>query len=82
MPSNKCFASASVANRNILGCLNEVAFVVSYELENPRFSSIAELEDHFNDFYSPIGYRRPRELALEMFAASGVATGASVHWIH
>lgn len=53
MPSNKCFASASVTNRKVLGCLNEAAFVVSYELENPRFSSVAELEDHFSDFIRP-----------------------------
>lgn len=83
MPSNKCFASASVANRKVLGCLNEAAFVVSYELENPRFSSVAELEDHFSDYiYSPTGYRRPRELAQELYVANGGATGASVYRIH
>lgn len=63
------------ANRKVLGCLNEAAFVISYELENPRFSSIAELEDHFSDYiYSPTGYRRPRELAQELFVASSGAT--------
>jgi len=72
----------AVANRKVPGCLNEVAVVVSYELDNPRFSSIAELEDHFSDFFSPAGYRRLGEVTLEMFAASGRTTGASVHRIH
>jgi hypothetical protein len=77
------FGFGPTANRRVLGCLNAAAFVVSYELENPQFSSIAELEDHFSDYnYSPTGYRRPRELAQEFFAASGPASGPSVHRIH
>lgn len=76
------FAFGPTVNRKVLGCLNEAAFALSYELENPRVSSIAGLEDHFcEDIYSPTGYQRPRELALELFAASGVAAGASVHRI-
>ncbi len=68
---------------SMLGCLNEAAFALSYEPDNSRVSSIAELEDRFSqDIYSPTGYKRPRDLALELFAASGVATGASFHRIH
>src|SRR6202040_2719481 len=33
-------------NRKVLGCLNQAAMVLSYELANPRFSSIAEIENH------------------------------------
>lgn len=77
------FAFGPTANRKVLGCLNEAAFALSYELENPRFSSIAEIEDHLSDYiYSPTGYRRPRELALELFEASGVVTGTSVGRAH
>jgi len=77
------FAFGPTANRAVVGCLNQVAMVLSYELENPRFSSIAEIEDHLGDYiYSPTGYRRPREFALGLFAASDAATGASVHRIH
>ena len=77
------FGLGTTANRKVLGCLNEAALVISYEFENPRFSSIAELEDHCSDYiYSATGYRQPRELAQELFAASGVVTGASVHRIH
>jgi len=77
------FAFGPTANRRVLGCLNQAAMVLSYELENPRASSIAEMEDNLCGYiYSSCGYRQPRELALELFAASGVAAGASVHRIH
>lgn len=77
------FRFGPTANRKVLGCLNEAAFALSYELENPRVSSIAEIEDRFSqDIYSPTGYQRPRELAQELFAASGVATEASIRRIH
>lgn len=77
------FAFGPTANRRVLGCLNQAVMVLSYELENPRFASIAELEDNLSGYiYQVTDYRRPRELALELFAASGVATGASVHRIY
>ncbi len=77
------FGFGPTANRKVLGCLNQAAMVLSCELQHPRFSSIAEIEDHFGDYiYSVTAYRLPRERALELFAASGVATGASVHRIH
>lgn len=76
-------AFGPTANRNVLGCLNQSAKVLSYELDNPRFSTIAELEDNLAGYiYSHTAYRQPRELALELFAASGIATGASVRRIH
>ena len=77
------FRFGPTANRKVLGCLNEAAMILSYELENPRFSSIAELEDHLcGNIYSSNNYQRPRDLAKELFDASGVATGASVRRIH
>ena len=77
------FAFGPTANRSVLGCLNEAAFALSYELEKPRFSSIAEIEEHFGAYiYSPTGYRRRRELALELFTASGPASEAPVPRIH
>jgi hypothetical protein len=44
------FRFGPAANRRILGCLNEAAFALSYELDNPRVLSIAEIEDRFSDF--------------------------------
>ncbi len=77
------FRFGPTANRAVVGCLNQVAMVLSYELESPRFSSIAEIEDHLGDYiYSPARYRRPRDFALGLVAGSGVATGASVHRIY
>jgi Domain of unknown function (DUF6933) len=77
------FAFGPTANRKVVGCLNQAAMVLSHELEHPRFSSIAEIEDHLGDYiYSVTAYRRPCELALELFVASGVATEASVRRIH
>jgi hypothetical protein len=77
------FRFGPTANRKVLGCLNEAAFALSYELDNPRVSSLAEIEDRFGeDIYLPTRFQRPRELALELFAASGVATGAEVRRIH
>ena len=66
-------------NRKVLGCLNQTAKVLSYELEEPRFSIIAELEDNLSGYiYSYTSYRQPRELALELFAANSEGTGVSV----
>lgn len=71
------------ANRRVLGCLNEAMFALSYELDEPRFGSIAEIEDHFAEYiYSPTKYRRPKELALELFEASGTASGIAAPRVH
>jgi len=66
------FAFGPTANRKVLGCLNEAMFALSLEFENPRFSSIPELEDYFSKYiYRTTQYQPPRELALELFAAAG-----------
>jgi len=77
------FAFGPTANRKVLGCLNEAAFALSYELQNPRFRSLAAIEVFFSEYiYRTTKYRRPGDLAKELFAASGAETGASVHRIH
>ena len=77
------FAFGPTANRKVLGCLNEAAFALSYELVNPRFGSLAAIEDFFSEYiYRTTKYRRPGDLAMELFAASGAAAGASVSRIH
>jgi hypothetical protein len=64
------FAFGPTANRSVLGCLNEAMFALSLEFENPRFSSIPELEDYFSEnIYSATQYQPPRELAVELLAA-------------
>jgi hypothetical protein len=64
------FAFGPTANRSVLGCLNEAMFALSLEFENPRFSSIAELEDYFSqNIYSATQYQPPRELAIGLLAA-------------
>lgn len=76
-------AFGPTANRKLLGCLNEAAFALTYELENPRFGIIADIEDHFTGYiYTTTKYRRPGELARELFEASGLAEGASVIRMH
>lgn len=76
-------AFGPTASRSLLGCLREAAFALSFELECPRFSSLAEVEDWFSEhIYSTTNYRYPRELALELFDAAGLAAGASVARIH
>jgi hypothetical protein len=77
------FRFGPTANRRVLGCLNQAAMVLSYEFDNPRFSTNAELEDNLAGYiYSHTAYRQPRELALELFAAGGPASGAPVPRIH
>jgi hypothetical protein len=67
------------ANRSVLGCLNEAAFALSYKLETSSGASAEETEDDFSEvIYSATRYRQPRELALELFAARGAGSGASV----
>lgn len=69
-------AFAPTASRTVLGCLNEAMFALSYELDEPRFGSIVEIEDYFADYiYSTTKYRHPKKLALELFEASGMASG-------
>ena len=77
------FRFGPTANRKVLGCLNEAAFALSYELENPRLGSVAAIEDYFCAYiYRTTKYRPPADLARELFAATGLATGASVTRIH
>jgi Domain of unknown function (DUF6933) len=66
------------ANRRVLGCLSEAADALC-TLGAFSGASVEELEDYFSEYaYSTNRYRHPRELALELFAASGVGTGESV----
>ena len=77
------FGFGPTASCKVLGCLNEAAFALSYELDSGRFGFVPALEDRFSEYiYSTTKYRRPRELALELFAASGTASGAAVLHIH
>jgi len=72
-------AFGPTASRKILGCLREAAFGLSVELGLGRLSSIAELEVRLSEnIYSTTGYRRPRELALELFRATGASSGVSL----
>lgn len=76
-------AFGPTASRSVLGCLREATFALSFELECPGYSSLAEIEDFFSEnIYSTTKYRHPRELALELFGAAGLAAGASVARIH
>ena len=76
-------AFGPTANRKVLGCLNEAMFALSYELDSPRFDSIAALEDYFSEYiYSTTKYRRPKELALELFAAGGATSAEAAPRIH
>lgn len=71
------------ASRSLLGCLREAAFALSLECENPRFSSLVEIELYFSEFiYSTTNYRYPRELVLELFATAGASSGSTVAKIH
>ncbi len=78
------FAFGPTASRSLLGCLREAVLALSYELDRPRFSSLAGIEDYFSErIYSTTKYRHPRDLALELFSAAGVDfSGASTARIH
>lgn len=76
-------AFGPTASRKVLGCLNEAAFALLDALESGRHTSVAALEDHLSDYiYSTTEYQRPKELALELFAASGVVSGAATPRVH
>jgi len=76
-------AFGPTANRRVLGCLNEAAYAMSVELERGRRTSPAQLELFLSEnIYSLTGYRQPRELVLELFAASGVSEGRAVSVAH
>jgi hypothetical protein len=71
------------ANRSLLGCLREAAFALAFELQRERFSSLAEIEVYFSEYiYSTTKYRYPRDLALELFHAACVSSGASAARVH
>lgn len=78
------FAFGPTANRSVLGCLREAVFALSLELDHPRFSSLAGIEDYFGEhIYSTTKYRHPCELARELFeAVSGDSDSAPVARIH
>jgi hypothetical protein len=59
------------ANRRVLGCMREAAFALSLELESPRFGTVEEIEDYLSEnIYSTTKYRRPGELAVELFGVA------------
>jgi len=63
-------AFGSTASRSVLGCLREAVFSLSLELDHPRFSSFAGIEDYFGEYiYSTTKYRHPCVLARELFEA-------------
>ena len=63
------------ANRRIVGCLNEAIFHYSALRGRERFVTLAEAEFFFTrNIYSPTGYRKPEQLARELF---GIATATS-----
>jgi hypothetical protein len=68
----------ATANRRVLGCMNDAAFMLPHLAEGGQYSSIEELEMYFaENIYSTTGYRRPREVALELFNAARTRSGAS-----
>lgn len=76
-------AFGPTASRKVLGCLNEAAFALSDALDRGRAGSVSALEDHLSGYiYSTTKYRKPRELALELFSASGTASGAPFRGHH
>jgi hypothetical protein len=76
-------AFAPTASRSVLGCLREAAFALSLESQRPRFSSLEDLQMYFAEYiYSTTGYRRPGELALELFGATGMSAGAAMPRVH
>jgi hypothetical protein len=65
---------APTASRSVLGCLNEAADTIAVEIDLGRRMEATDLEDYLSEnIYSLTGYRHPRELALELFAARGSA---------
>lgn len=67
----------ATASRSILGCLREAEFALSLELQRPRFESLSELELYFGEYiYSTNGYRQPRDVVRELFAAKSPGRGA------
>lgn len=74
-------AFGPTASRSVLGCLREATFALSYELERPEHSSLADIEDFLGEnIYSATKYRYPRELTIELFrAATADASGARAH---
>ena len=76
-------AFGRTTSRSVLGCLREAAFALSFERENPRFSSIEDLQMYFAQYiYSTTGYRYPGELALELFGTAAATAGAVRPRIH
>ena len=66
------------ANRRVLGCMNDATFALPDLAGDGRYSSIEDLEMYFaENIYSTTGYRRPREVALELFKAAGMTSRAS-----
>lgn len=70
------FGFGPTANRKVLGCLNEAAFMISYELENPRFSSIAELADHLGRWLRSLLPLRPSGRNTQLCRLSMIRAGA------
>jgi hypothetical protein len=76
-------AFGPTANRRVLGCLNEAAYAISIEAELGRRTSATDHELFLSEnIYALTGYREPRELVLELFAASGVSSGRAVSGVH
>ena len=62
----------ATASRKVLGCMNEAAYTIAVEFEFGRRTEATDLELFLSEnIYSITGYREPRELVLEMFAAYG-----------
>jgi hypothetical protein len=71
------FKIGATANRRVLGCMNDAAFTLPHLAGDGQYSSIEKLEMYFaENIYSTSGYRRPREVALELFNAARTRSGA------
>jgi hypothetical protein len=71
------------ANRRVLGCLNEAAFIISHEFDAMHPKYFCDHEDYLNGFiYSTTGYRPPRELARELFQAACPGPRPNLALIH
>lgn len=52
-------------------------FALSLKLQRPRFESLSELALYFGEYiYSTNGYRQPRDVVRELFAAKSPGPGA------
>lgn len=56
-------------SRRLVGCMVEAAKALEFELRSEEFQTFEDVEDEFCEYlHAAVGYRNPRELALELFS--------------